>query len=436
VDDVRWDDLGCAGHPFVKTPHVDRIAREGAHFRNAFAATPLCSPSRATLLTGLYAHAHGITDNSERGPQSRELDTFPRRLQQAGYATAFVGKWHMGTDAAPRPGFTYWAAIPGQGSCVDSPLNEDGRLVRTSGHVTDALTEKAVQFVRRAKSGPFLLYLAHKAVHPDLGRRADGRPADLGGPGFVPAERHRDLYAGARIPRRPNALRPPQGKPALQRTLPGLPPPGPDTGTPDEAILGRLRMLAGVDEGVGRLFDALEETGQLDRTFLVFTSDHGYFYGEHGLNVERRLAYEESLRVPLLIRYPPLVRAGSTPEALTVGVDLAPTCLDLAGVAAPPLHGRSLVPLLKGEGRSWRTSFLAEYFSDSVWPRMVKMGYQAVRTDRHKYIRYVDLEGMDELYDLRADPYEMTNLAHDPASRPVLERMKAELAERLRETGG
>jgi N-acetylglucosamine-6-sulfatase len=191
-------------------------------------------------------------------------------------------------------------------------------------------------------------------------------------------------------------------------------------------------MMQAVDEGVGRMLAALEESGQLDDTVFVFTSDEGYFFGEHGLSFERRLAYEESIRVPLLVRYPRMVRRGSTVEAAALNIDIAPTLLELAGVAAPPMHGRSLAPLLGGEKPAWRRSFLVEYFSDKVFPRVRNMGYQCVRTQRWKYIRYTELSGMDELYDLAEDPYEMRNLAGAPAARGALEAARRELAELLR----
>ncbi len=437
ADDVRWDDLGCTGHPFSRTPQLDRIAREGVKFRNAFATTPLCSPSRASFLTGLYPHAHSITDNTDRSAASHQLATFPQALQRAGYETAFIGKWHMGNDDSRRPGFDHWICLKGQGSTFDPELNVDGEAVRTKGYVTDILSERAVAFVQRPREKPFLLYLAHKAVHPEAGQRADGTLTDPGASNFIPAERHKNLYAGVTIPRRPNAADTLAGKPALRRDIPGLPPLGPATGSSDETILGRLRMLAAVDESTGDLFRALAATGQLDRTLIIFTSDHGYFYGEHGLSVERRLAYEEGIRIPLLMRFPPLIAPGSVRDQMVLSLDLAPTLLALAGAPAPTgLHGHSLVPLLERDGPGVREAFLIEHFSDNVFPRVAQMGYRAVRTDRWKFIHYTDLADMDELYDLRADPYEMKNLITDPSAAGDLQRMRDELARRWRATGG
>lgn len=437
ADDVRWDDLGCTGHPFSRTPQLDRIAREGVKFRNAFATTPLCSPSRASFLTGLYPHTHGITDNTERGAASHTLATFPQALQRAGYETAFIGKWHMGNDDSRRPGFDHWICLNGQGSTFDPELNVDGEAVRTKGYVTDILSQRAVDFVKQSRAKPFLLCLAHKAVHPETAQRADGTLTDPSASNFIPAERHKNLYAGVTIPRRLNAADTLGGKPALRRKIPGLPPLGPATGSSDESILGRLRMLAAVDESTGALFRALEATGQLDRTLIVFTSDHGYFYGEHGLSVERRLAYEEGIRIPLLMRFPPLIAPGSVRDQMVLSLDLAPTLLALAGAPLPAgLHGHSLVPLLERDGPGVREAFLIEHFSDNVFPRMAQMGYRAVRTEGWKFIHYTDLAGMDELYDLRGDPYEMKNLVSDPSAAGDLQRMRAELARQWRATQG
>jgi N-acetylglucosamine-6-sulfatase len=428
MDDLRFDELGCMGHPFVNTPHIDRLAKEGALFRNAFATTPLCSPSRASFLTGLYAHTHGIIDNIDRSPRSHQLVTWPRLLKDAGYETAFIGKWHMGVDDSPRPGFDHWVSVKGQGRYLNPDLNVDGKSVKQAGYVTDIFNERAVAFLKRPHQAPFCLYLAHKCVHPDLEQRADGSVSDPNAAKFLPAERHKALYADKTPPRRPNAFQPPRGKPALEQKIAGLPPLGRETSTDDETIRGRLRMLMAAEEGVGQILAALEAAGQLDKTLIIFTSDHGYFYGEHGLSVERRLAYEEAIRIPLLIRYPPLIKPGTTFDPFILSIDLAPTLLELA--AAPVrqgLHGRSFAPLLRGQSYQPRTSFLIERFSDNVFPRVRNLGYQGVRTDRWKYINYRELEGADELYDLQNDPYELKNLIHDPASRAPLLQMQTEL---------
>lgn len=412
VDDLRWDELGCQGHPFVQTPAIDRIAYEGARFRNAFCTTPLCSPVRACLLTGLHTHHHGIFDNINRSAQSHRLKTFPQELRRAGYTTAYVGKWHMGNDDSARPGFDHWVSMKGQGTSFDPTLNVNGQQTAHRGHTTDVLNQYAVEFIQQQHDRPFCLYLAHKALHPELTQRDDGSITDPSAARFQPARRHEHLYADAPIPRRLNVTDTLEGKPALQRPVDGLPPLSRSTGTPDETVRDRLRMLAGVEEGVRLLLDSLEATGQLDDTVVIFTSDHGYWYGEHGLSVERRLAYEEAIRIPLLIRYPRLIRAGTTIDEFALSIDLAPTVLELAGVTSErEFDGRSLKPLLTGSPpRDWRTSFLIQYNSDTVFPRVHRMGYRAIRTARWKYIRYRELDGMDELYDLLNDPYEMQNV--------------------------
>ena len=434
IDDLRWDDLGITGHPFVKSPNIDRIGREGVVFRNAFMTTPLCSPSRASFLTGQYPHTHGITDNVDRSPASHKLTTFPLLLQQSGYATAFIGKWHMGNDDSQRPGFDRWVSFRGQGSYLDPEINEDGKDVKPGRYITDLLTGYAVEFIKRKHDKPYLVYLAHKAIHPEVMQHDDGSVNLADAERFIPAERHQNLFKGKKIPRRPSAMLPPVGKPALQRKIGDLPPLGANTGTSDESVLGRLRSLMAVEEGVGEIMKALKETNQLDNTVIVFTSDNGYFYGEHGLSVERRLAYEESIRMPLLIRYPSFVKAGTVRDEFALNIDLAPTILELAGVSVPvSMEGRSLVPLLNASPTEWRKSFLLEYYSDRVFPRISKMGYKAVRSERWKYIHYFELEGMDELYDLKTDPYEMKNIINQPEAAKILENMKRELQRLLKD---
>ncbi len=436
VDDLRWDEID---YPFVKAPNIQRLAREGVKFKNAFVTTPLCSPSRASFLTGQYAHKHGITDNTARDKQSHELITFPKLLHDTGYETAFVGKWHMGLDDHARPGIDYWVSVKGQGTYIDPDINVNGERKKIPGYVTDIFNRYANEFLERDHAKPFLLYVSHKAVHPDLIQNADGSLSDPSAGKFIPADRHKNLYADAKIPHRPNTKTFAADKPALQRRIEGVPPLSATTGTDDETIRNRLRMLASVDEGLGSLLQVLEKKGQLDNTLIIFTSDEGYFYGEHGLSVERRLAYEESARIPLIMRYPKLIKAGSSVEQLALSIDLAPTLLEIGGAEIPKsIHGHSLLPLLRGEKVSWRKSILVEYFSDKVFPRMSKMGYQAVRNERWKYIHYVDLDGMEELYDLKTDPYEMRNLLavapEKSSTQKALSKMKIELQRLLKES--
>jgi N-acetylglucosamine-6-sulfatase len=438
VDDLRWDDLGIEGHPFVETPHIDQLARDGVRFRNAFATTPLCSPSRAAILTGQYVHTNGIVDNTARDSASHRLPTFAQPLAQAGYQTAFFGKWHMGNDDSPRPGFARWVAMKGQGEAVDPKFNIDGTRVEEKGYVTDLLTDHVVEFIQQSRAKPFMVFLAHKALHPNVVQRDDGSIGAVAGQaeGFIPAPRHRGRYANAVVPRRPNAIPTITGKPALQRTLAGIPPLGANTATPDTDVRGRLEMLLAVDESLDRIVQTLREMGELERTAIILTSDHGYFYGEHSLNDERRLAYEETARIPLIVRYPPLATAGATPTQMVQTIDLAPTILDITGATDTVVRqGVSLVPLLRGDSPPWRSAVLIEYYSDAVFPRIQNMGYQAVRTERYKYIHYLELPGMDELYDLPADPYEMDNIIASAAGRAVLPQVQAELVKLQRQTG-
>ena len=438
VDDMRWDDFGAGGHPFVRTPSIDRVATEGAMFINGFTTTPLCSPARASILTGLYAHTNGIIDNTNR--RGHGLNTFPRQLDETGYDTAFVGKWHMGTDGTPRPGFDTWVSLIGQGTNTDPEVYVGNERMTFEGHVTDVLTDHAVSFLEAARDEPFVLFFAQKAVHPGRGPRSGGRRLHCGGSASGHLRRRADRAAPKRRCAASGQARPDaEGR--------GLPPLGLDTSTTDATIRDRLEMVTGVDESVGRLLAALERTGDLDDTFFVVTSDHGYFYGEHGLNPQRRLAYEESARIPMVIRYPRLIEPGTRPEQLMLSIDLASTILELTGQEPEdPMQGASLVPILRGDDpEGWRTSLLIEHHSDpdsylrnspgpgraSEFVRVRGLGYKAVRTARYKYIQYTDLEGMDELYDLEADPYEMNNIIGAPEAAQLLEDMQAELARLL-----
>jgi N-acetylglucosamine-6-sulfatase len=438
VDDLRWDDIGIAGHPFVETPAIDRLAREGSTFLNAFATTPLCSPSRAAILTGQYVHTNGIIDNTARDSASHRLSTFAIPMRNAGYETGFFGKWHMGNDDTRRPGWSHWVAMKGQGEAIDPNLNVDGERLVANGYVTDVLTDYVVNFMQRAREKPFLVFLAHKALHPNVQQRDDGSVAQLQNQsaGFIPAARHRGRYATATVPRRPNAMEAPRKKPALQRAIPGLPPLSPATGTPDGDVRDRLEMLLGVDESLARIDSVLTAMGERDNTIVVLTSDHGYFYGEFGLNEERRLAYEETIRIPLIVRYPKLSRHLPTVGHMAQTIDIAPTILSLAGISdTVKRHGTSLTPLIDGSVTTWRSSVLIEYYTDQVFPRTLTMGYQAVRTGTHKYIHYLELPGMDELYDLRNDRFEMDNLIGTEEGKRLLPTLQAELERLQRETG-
>jgi N-acetylglucosamine-6-sulfatase len=436
VDDMRWDEYGEAGHNYIKTPNIDRLAKEGASFVNAFAITPLCSPSRANFLTGQYAHTNGIIDNTARNEQSHKLNTFPKQLHTNGYATAFIGKWHMGNDDSKRPGFDYWVSLKGQGEAIDPSLNINGNQQIVKGYVTDILIDHSLRFINQERNQPFLLYLAHKSLHPNVVQHDDGKVLNNGEGEFIPAERHLGMYESALFNRRPNYNVIPLDKPALRRKIEGVPPLSSETSTKEKTIRERSEMLMAVDEGLGAIIKALEDKGALNNTIVVFTSDHGYWYGEHCLDLERRLAYEEALRIPMLVRYPPMIKPGTKPQQMVLSIDLASTLLDIAGeTPGAHLQGKSWVPIFDGSVKDWRKSFLVEYYSDTVFPRILKMGYKAVRNERYKYIHYVDLEGMNELYDLAKDPYELQNSIDNPNMYKTLKKMKKELNLLLTQTG-
>jgi N-acetylglucosamine-6-sulfatase len=419
TDDQRWDCLSVAGHPFLKTPNIDRIANEGAYFNNSFVTLPLCSPSRASFLTGKYNHTNGIVANTAAmGPLSHKLDTYPMHLQKAGYETGMIGKLHMGVDDSPRPGFDYWAVFKGQGRYMNCPLNINGTETPTQGYITDVITDKAVDFIRKDHANkPFALYVGHKAVH---------------GP-YRPADKYKDLYSSDQIPQRPNVKDDRHDKPALTRKVKEMPKDHPAYGVTDPIIRDQLRCLQSVDDSVGAVLKALEETKQLDNTLVIFSSDNGYFWNEHGFG-DKRAAFEESIRVPLVMRYPKLIKAGTKIDAMALNIDLAPTLIELAGAPAiEGVHGRSLLPLLKGETPSdWRTDALFEYYLEQNYPNIPT--WHAVRTPQWKYVHYDELEGMDELYDLKNDPYEMKNVIKDEANAKQLEALKAELAKLLEQT--
>jgi arylsulfatase A-like enzyme len=446
IDDLRFDEFGAGGHPYMKTPHIDRIAHEGAIFGRAFHTTPICSPNRASILTGQYASRHGIIDNVARDAASHRLPNYHLDLQRLGYETAHLGKWHMGNDGRPRPGYDSWVSFDGHGRLNDPKLNEQGQYVQHTGYITDIMNAMAVDFVSRKHDRPWSLFFAHKAVHPDAEQAADGT---FKMDGYRPAERHKDLYRGCVFPKKPNMLTAAEivkQKPAWEEALRLR------TNAQSRVLLDaihageqeeiRLRacMMAAVDEGVGKLLDALERTRRLDNTFILFLGDNGYFFGEHGLGPERRFAYEEGIRSPFIARYPGRIKAGTRVKDLVICQDIAPTLIELAGgKPGPQIQGRSVLPLLAGKRAGWRKSFLMEYWAENAYPWLIGMTYKAVRTERHKYIRWVSRSRdgeLDELYDLDRDPYEVANVINRPAYGNVREKLRRELRRLAVEAGG
>jgi N-acetylglucosamine-6-sulfatase len=411
TDDQRWDCLSIVGHPFLKTPNIDRLGREGAVFKNYFVTLPLCSPSRASILTGQYANRHGIVDNKDRAAESHTLVTFPMRLQKAGYETAIFGKWHMGVDPSPRPGFDRWVVCPGQGRYENPIFNEDGKRVEKQGYFTDLVSEMAVEYIRTKHEKPFMLWVGHKAVHTNV----------------VPADRHKDLYKDDLLPTVESYWDDMKGKPALTRPLTQPMEKGhPAFGVTDDFVRRQLRSIQSVDDGIGKMLKALEDTGQLESTIFVYTSDNGFFFNEHHLG-DKRCPYEESVRAPFLVRYPKRVKAGTVLDQMVLNIDVAPTFLELAGAEiSSDMQGKSMLPLFADSSAKGRDSILLQYFYEPKYENVP--GWWAVRTPRFKYIEYDGFAGMEEMYDLQSDPHEMKNLVNQEAQAEQVKKLKTELA--------
>ncbi|HHO49923.1 MAG TPA: DUF4976 domain-containing protein [Deltaproteobacteria bacterium] len=430
TDDQRFDGFSFMAHPFLRTPALDQLAASGAWCAESFVTTSLCCPSRASMLTGLYAHQHGVLDNQSELPPS--IPSYAQRMQRAGVQTAYIGKWHMGAkNPHPRPGWDHWVGFRGQGrytypgpdtlTPADRGFSHGGELRQASGYVTDLLTDEAIAYLEAHKGDdvPFCLVVAHKACHAP----------------FVPAPRHADAFTGAPAPAiLPDTDEAYAGLPDWLRrmrrdTIFGIE--APYGKWPDFASWYRdyHRTLLAVDEGVARIRATLEQTGLADRTAVLYTSDNGFMHGEKGV-LDKRNAFEPSIRIPLLISAPGLVPPGSRIDELILNVDLAPTLLELVGLSPPDdLHGRSLVPLLAAPPDArprWRSAFLYEYFFERRFPTTPTVF--AVRTRAHKYITYHGVDTPPALYDLRSDPTEQHDLANDPAQR----ELKGELEARLR----
>lgn len=428
TDDHRYDALGfLKGQAFLETPFLDSLARDGVHIKNAFVTTALCSPSRASILTGKYAHKHKIVDNNTPIPKGTTF--FPKYLQQAGYSTGFFGKWHMGAETdAPQPGFDKWVSFRGQGTYLPSPngLNIDGKKVPQKGYITDELTDYAVEWIgQRPKDKPFFVYLSHKAVHSE----------------FIPAERHKGKYADAAFV--PPATMASSGDMARGRPMwvqnqrnswHGVEFPYHSDLDIADYYKRYAETLLAVDNSVGRVLDALRKRGELDSTLVIYMGDNGFAFGEHGL-IDKRTAYEESMRVPMLARCPELFAGGKAAEAVIANIDVMPTCLAVADVAPPEgLDGANFLPLLQGKQTQWRDSLLYEYYWERNFPQTPTI--HALRGDRYKYIRYQGIWDLDELYDIREDPKESNNLINDPKHAAVVKDMNAKLFTILENTDG
>ncbi len=422
TDDQRWDSLGCMGHPFLKTPHIDRLAREGALCENMFVTTSLCSPSRATVLSGQYAHRHGVLDNGTLLPPDTPI--WPELLRKAGYETAYIGKWHMGgiTDE-PRPGFDHWVSFKGQGPYFNPTFNVNGVREKTEGYTTDLITDRAVAWIEGRGAKPWAMVVGHKATHSD----------------FRPAPRHAAIFSDVKIPDPmadddANYRNVPHWVRAQRKTWHGVDGMYDGKMTWEDFYRNYHRCLVAVDESMGRLLEALEKKGVLDTTLILFTSDNGFLHGEHGL-IDKRCMYEESIRIPMLARCPEIITAGRRVAPMILNIDDAPTLLDAAGIPAPPtMQGRSFLPLLRGEEIPWRSSFLYEYFFERDFAETPTV--LGVRTQTHKLMTFHGIRDVDELYDLSQDPRERRNLIADPAAKEVKDSLKAELLRLLDEMGG
>lgn len=427
VDDLRFDALGCTGQPFIETPHIDRLAREGANCTAAYVTTSLCSPSRASILTGLYAHHHGVVDNTHAIPKGTKF--FPQYLQQAGYQTAFFGKWHMGGESdAPQPGFDRWVSFRGQGNYLPKKagLNVDGQHVPQKGYITDELTDYCVDWLKnRRPDQPFFAYLSHKAVHAM----------------FEPAERHRGRYKDAPFTPPASMAKTPDADRLVPRWVRDQRNSwhGVEFAYHKQLDIAEYyrkycETLLAVDDSVGRLLQTLEQQGVLDSTLILFMGDNGFCFGEHGL-IDKRQAYEASMRIPLLARCPELIKAGTEVKSVVANIDVASTVLEAAGLKAPPdFDGKSFLAALGGDSKPIREALLYEYYWEWNFPHTPTMF--ALRTDRYKYIHYYGLWDIDELFDMQADPQEMHNLIFEKDRQPLVQRLRKQLFQELDRSGG
>lgn len=426
TDDHRYDAMGFVKkQSFINTPNLDRMAKAGVYLQNAFVTTALCSPSRASILTGLYAHKHKVVDNNN--PVPSQLVFYPQYLQKAGYETALIGKWHMGGDFDdPQRGFNYWVSFKGQGTYMPNPdgFNVNGKKVPQKGYITDELTDYALDWLRNRKDKkPFALYLSHKGVHEN----------------FTAAERHKNRYKDSAF------LPPATMNPANTKDLPmwtqnqrnswhGI-----DYPYHSDLDIGGYykkyaEALLSVDESVGRVLDFLKENNLLESTLVIYMGDNGFQFGEHGL-IDKRTAYEASMRVPMIAYAPGLIPAGTVVKQVVANIDIAPTILEAAGLKAPAyMDGKSFLPLAEGKNIPWRGALLYEYYWERNFPQTPTV--HALRGDRYKYIHYHGIWDIDELYDLQTDPEEAMNLINSTAHQPIIKQMNKELFDMLDKTKG
>ena len=402
TDDHRFDFIGAMGHPWLKgkTPNMDRMIRDGVHFRNAFVTTSLCSPSRASILTSQYIFRHGVLNNST--PLPERLPTFPGVLKQNGYRTAFIGKWHMGGDDRPQPGFDHWFSFSGQGEYTNPQVNRNGERVRLQGYMSDILTQEAVSFMRGSKDAPFCVYLSHKNVHDP----------------FVPAPRHKNTFRDLDIAypaTYPNLPQNREGKPdwllKQRNSWHGAEGALAKPGGFETLYRGYCEALLSVDESIGKVREEIQKLGLADDTLIVYMGDNGYLHGEHGL-IDKRVMHEPSIRVPLMMECPGLIRQPRTVSQIALNTDIAPTLLEFAGVGVPSgFQGRSLMPFLQGQTPEWRKEFAYVYFWEREAPQTPTI--LGLRTEQYSYMQYHGVWDRWELYDIVKDPDQRNNLLKD-----------------------
>lgn len=429
ADDHRYDAMSFLkgkAQAFISTPNMDKMAAQGAYMQNAFVTTSLCSPSRASILTGLYAHKHKVVDNNN--PVSDNLIFYPQYLQNIGYQTAMIGKWHMGGEYDnPQRGFDYWVSFKGQGTYLPNPngLNVNGKKVPQKGYITEELTAYAVDFLKtRKKDKPFMLYLSHKGVHDNFtpAEKDKGKSKDFA---FVPPPNmEANLHKNA-----PMWLR------NQRNSWHGIEFPYHSNLDIGEYYKRYAETLRGVDESIGAVMAYLKEEGLLESTLIIYMGDNGFQFGEHGL-IDKRVAYEASMRVPMLAFCPEIIKPGTVITDVVANIDIAPTLLEAAGLKSPSyMDGMSFYNQLKShKAENWRTGLLYEYYWERNFPQTPTM--HALRGDRYKYIHYNGIWDTDELYDLQEDPYELDNLIDDVKKQDVVKQMNAQLFDILKETGG
>ena len=463
-DDHASQAISCYSSKINQTPNIDRLAREGIRFENCFCTNGICAPSRAVILTGKHSHINGVIDNRLAFDGSQQ--TFPKLLKQIGYSTAMIGKWHLKSDPT---GFDYWNILPGQGVYYNPDFIEMGEKKNYAGYVTDIITDLTLSWLdKRDKSKPFCIMYHHKAPHRN----------------WMPAQKYLHMYDTVDIPEPKNLFDDYQGRsraaaeqemtiahymklasdlkvsphktaesrdeksweglinklnPQQRETWQNAYGPKNDQFHKQNLqgkeltkwkyqryIKDYLRCVASVDDNIGRILTYLDQHNLSDNTIVVYTSDQGFFLGEHGW-FDKRFMYEEALRMPLLVRYPHEIKAGSVNNDIVQNLDFAPTFLDYAGCKIPAdIQGKSLRPILQGDTPSdWRQSAYYHYY-EYPGAHAVKRHY-GIRTKRYKLIHfYYDIDAW-ELYDLQNDPKEMNNIYHNPENNGLIRELKGEL---------